>query len=116
MALDLERDGDPVAEVEDACVLSRALEHAWAVARQPPQQERRVLVAAVLRPEEGEDLELEVVRLSLEQRDDASELPVRKAEPAMERVFRDGTQAASLDAGSVATNRSAARPPSGATR
>ncbi|HEY7179361.1 MAG TPA: hypothetical protein VH305_09315 [Gaiella sp.] len=61
-----------------------------------------MLVAAVLRPEEGEDLELEVVRLAVEQRDDASELPVREAEPAMERVFRDGAQEAILDVGSVA--------------
>jgi hypothetical protein len=62
-----------------------------------------VLVAAVLRPEEREDLELEVVRLAVEQRDDASELPVREAEPAMERVFRDGAQEAILAPGSVAT-------------
>jgi hypothetical protein len=62
-----------------------------------------VLVAAVLTPEEREDRELEVVRVALEQRDDASELPVREAEPAMERVFRNGAQAASLAPGSVAT-------------
>jgi hypothetical protein len=62
-----------------------------------------VLVAAVLRPQEREDLELEVVGVAVEQRDDASELPVREAEPAMERVFRDGAQAASLAPGSVAT-------------
>ena len=56
-----------------------------------------MLVAAVLRPEKREDLELEVVRLAPEQRDDSSELPVREAEPAMERLFRDEAQAASLD-------------------
>ena len=87
VALDLERDREPVAEVEDARVLARPLQHALAVARQPPQQERRVLVAAVLRPEEREDRELEVVRLALEQRDDSVELPVREAELAMERLF-----------------------------
>jgi hypothetical protein len=53
----------------------------------------------VLRPEEGEDLQLEVVGLAVEERDDAGELPVRQAEPAMERVFRDEAQAASLDGG-----------------
>ena len=56
-----------------------------------------MLVAAVLRPEQREDLELEVVGLPLEERDDAGELPVREAEPAMERVFRNGAQGASLD-------------------
>jgi hypothetical protein len=105
VALDLERDGEPLTEVEDARVLPRPLEHARAVARQPSQEERRVLVAAVLRPEEREDLELEVVRLALEERDDAGELPVREAEPAVERVFRDGAQAASLAPGPVATAR-----------
>jgi hypothetical protein len=97
VTLDLERDGETLSEVEDAGVLPRALEHARAVARQPPQEERRVLVAAVLRPEKREDLELEVVRIAPEQRDDSSELPVREAEPAMERVFRNGAQGASLD-------------------
>ena len=51
-----------------------------------------MLVAAVLRPEEREDGELEVVRLPLEQRDDSVELPVRQAELAMERLFDDGAQ------------------------
>jgi hypothetical protein len=48
-----------------------------------------VLVAAVLRPEQREDGELEVVRLALQQLPDAVELPVREAELAMERLFRD---------------------------
>jgi hypothetical protein len=43
-----------------------------------------VLVAAVLRPEEREDRQLEVVRLALEQIDDAVELPVREAERTMQ--------------------------------
>ena len=58
-----------------------------------------MLVAAVLRPEQREDRELEVVRLAPEQRDDAVELPVREAELAMERLFRDGAQEASLARG-----------------
>jgi hypothetical protein len=48
-----------------------------------------VLVAAVLRPEQREDGELEVVRLALQQLMDTVELPVREAELAMERLFRD---------------------------
>ena len=44
----------------------------------------------MLRPEEREDRQLEVVRLALEQRDDARELPVGQAEGAAngERVQR----------------------------
>ena len=46
-----------------------------------------MLVAAVLRPEEREDRELEVVRLALEQLLDTVEFPVRQAEGAVERLF-----------------------------
>jgi hypothetical protein len=48
-----------------------------------------VLVAAVLRPQEREDGELEVVRLALEQVDDALELCVREPERAMQGLLRD---------------------------
>jgi hypothetical protein len=47
-----------------------------------------MLVAAVLRPEQGEDRQLEVVRLATEQVDDAVELPVRESERAMNRNRR----------------------------
>ena len=80
VALDLERDGEAIAEVEHAGVLARALQHAVARARQAPQQRRRVLVAAVLRPEQREDGELEVVGLAAEQVDDTVELRVGEAE------------------------------------
>jgi len=62
VALHLEGDREPIAEVEDARVLAGALEHALSTARQPLEQERGVLVPAVLGPEEREDRELEVVR------------------------------------------------------
>jgi hypothetical protein len=67
----------------------------------------------MLRPEQGEDGELEVVRLPLEQRDDSVELPVRQAELAMERLFRDGAQDVSLAARLDATPslRRPAKPP-----
>ena len=55
-----------------------------------------MLVAAVLRPEEREDGELEVVRLALEQLADSRVLPVREAELAVEWLFRDGAQDVSL--------------------
>jgi len=43
-----------------------------------------MLVAAVLRPEQRKDRQLEVVRLAPEQVDDAVQLPVREAERAMD--------------------------------
>ena len=53
-----------------------------------------MLVAAVLRPEEREDGELEVVRVAAHQLADTVELPVGEAERAMERLFRDLRQEA----------------------
>ena len=88
VALDLEGDRLPVAEVDHARVLARALQHARALGGQAPEQERRVLVAAVLRPEEREDAQLEVVRRAPEQRLDTVVLAVRQAERAMERLVR----------------------------
>jgi hypothetical protein len=87
--LDLERDRLAAAEVDHARILARALKDAFAAARKPLQQQCRVLVAAVLRPEQREDCELEVIRLTLEQLADTAELPVREAERAVERLFRN---------------------------
>jgi hypothetical protein len=92
VALDLERGRLAAAEVEHTRVLARALEHPRAARRQPLQERRRVLVAAVLGPEQREDGELEVVRLALEQLDDPLELVVGEAERAVERLFGDARQ------------------------
>jgi hypothetical protein len=54
-----------------------------------------MLVAAVLRPEEREDGELEVVRGSSEQLLDTVEFPVGETERAV-KWFRDRTQKATL--------------------
>jgi hypothetical protein len=51
-----------------------------------------VLVAAVLRPEQGEDSELEVVRLPCEQLADTRELAVGKTERPVKRLFEDARQ------------------------
>jgi hypothetical protein len=51
-----------------------------------------VLVAAVLRPEQREDRELEVVRLPLEQVADTVELLVPEAEGAVQRLLDDPRQ------------------------
>ena len=92
VALDLERDRLAVAEVDHAGVLAGPLEHAVAGRRQPPQQQRRVLVAAVLRPEQREDGQLEAVRVALEQAADTFQLPVGEAEGTVQRLFRDCRQ------------------------
>jgi len=51
-----------------------------------------MLVAAVLRPEQREDRELEVVGLPLEQLDDVRVLGVGEAERLVKRPFRDSRQ------------------------
>jgi hypothetical protein len=51
-----------------------------------------VLVAAVLRPEQREDRELEVVGVALQQFADSLELAVREPECAVERLFCDPRQ------------------------
>ena len=96
VALDLERDREAVSEVEHAGVLAGSLEHARAGRREPLQEERRVLVAAVLGPEQREHRELEVVRIAREQRADSLVLPVGEAECAMERRIRHAAQDVSL--------------------
>ncbi len=98
VALDLEGDGEAVTEIEHSGVLARPLQDARAFARKPLQEQSGVLVAAVLRPEEREDGELEVVRIALEESADALVLPVRQAECAMERRFRHAAQILSLSA------------------
>jgi drug/metabolite transporter (DMT)-like permease len=85
--LDLERDGRPVAEVEDARVLSRSLQDALARRGQPLQQRRRVLVATVLRPEQREDRELEMVRVSAEEFPDTVRFPVGQTEGAVQGLM-----------------------------
>jgi hypothetical protein len=92
VALDLESDSLAVAEVDDARVLAGALQYARRLGREAPQEQRRMLVPAVLGPEEREDGELEVVRLAAEQLLDAVEFPVGKPEGAMERLFGDPRQ------------------------
>jgi hypothetical protein len=51
-----------------------------------------VLVAAVLRPEEREDGELEVLGIATEQLADTLELPVREAECTVQRLLDDPRQ------------------------
>jgi hypothetical protein len=92
VALDLERDRQSLAEVDDARVLAGPLEDAGPLGGQAFQEEGRVLVAAVLGPQEREDRQLEPVRVALEQLDDPVELRVGEAERAVEGLRGDRCQ------------------------
>ncbi len=85
VGLDLEGDRVAVADVDGAGVLARPHHHPLALGRQPPQQLARVLVGAVLGPEQAEHRQLDVVRLAAELLDDQLVLGVGEAELA---VFR----------------------------
>ena len=89
VALDLEADGFAVAEIEHARVLTGALQDTFTRGGKSFQKESRMLVAAVLRPEEREHRQLEVVRLALEQLDDARKLSVRETESPVQRGIVD---------------------------
>jgi predicted transcriptional regulator len=65
-----------------------------------------VLVAAVLGPEQREDGELEVIRLAFEKTPDSLDLTVREPERAVQRLFRNLRQEASVStASAVASGR-----------
>jgi len=66
-----------------------------------------VLVATVLGPEQGEDRELEVVRLASQQADDPVEFPVGKAECSVQRLFCDLAQTRIVSAAPAVTRRTA---------
>jgi hypothetical protein len=60
-----------------------------------------VLVAAVLGPEQREDRELEVVGLALEKTSDPLELVIGEPERAVQRLFRNLRQEASVSGASA---------------
>jgi hypothetical protein len=90
--LDLERDRLALAQIDHARVLARPLQYALPGRGEPLQQPRRVLVPAVLGPEQREDRQLEVIGLALQQIDDARVLGVGEAERLVQRLFRDSRQ------------------------
>jgi len=102
--LHLERDRRPVTEVEHAGVLARPLQDALTRRRKPLEERGRVLVAAVLRPEKGEDRELEMVRVSAEQLSDSPRFPVRETENAVERLIGEFRQVVQCIRGSGGRN------------
>ena len=66
MAFDLEGQREVTAQVDDARVLARSLEHVIRRGRQRAQEDARVLVGAVLGPERGEQPQLGVAGLPAE--------------------------------------------------
>jgi hypothetical protein len=64
----------------------------------------------MLRPEEREDGELEVIRLPLQQHEDSVVLPVGEAELAVKWLFRDEAQKVILAAASAAGTSHRAAP------
>src|SRR5262249_51737003 len=62
--LHLEDGGEPVADVDDAGVLARALDDARPGRGKPREVDARALVGAVLAPHHAEDAELRVSRLA----------------------------------------------------
>jgi len=85
--LDLERDREPVAEIEDAGVLARPLEDALAAGREAAEERGGVLVPAVLGPQEREDRQLEVVRVAAEELPDSLRFPVGETKGAVQRLL-----------------------------
>ena len=67
--LDLECNGEAVADIDDSRVFTRPLQHPRASRRQSPQVNARAFVAAVLAPHHTEDAELCDCRLPLQDGD-----------------------------------------------
>jgi hypothetical protein len=68
------------------------LQNAAAGRGQAAKQQGGVLVCAVLGPEEREDGELEVVRVSAQELADPLQLPIGESECSMEGLFDDRRQ------------------------
>jgi hypothetical protein len=71
MAFHLEHDGEPIADVDDAGVLARALDDPRRLGRQRAQMNFRGFVRAVLVPHRRKNTELGEAWLSPHQLDDA---------------------------------------------
>ncbi len=71
VALHLEHDRKPVADIDDAGVLAGALDHPGRLGRQRAQMDFRGFVRAVLVPHRRENAELGEARLAADQLDDA---------------------------------------------
>ena len=70
VALHLEHDGLPVADIDDARILARPHQHPRRLGRQPAQMDARRLVGTVLVPHRREDAEFGEARLAPDQLED----------------------------------------------
>ena len=77
VALHLEDRRVAVADVDHAGILARAADHPRRLGRKLLQVDARALVAAMLRPHDREDAELDQVRLAAERVQDAADIPRR---------------------------------------
>ena len=89
VALHLEHDGEPVADIDDAGILARALDHPGRLGRQRAQMDLRGFVRAVLVPHRREDAELGEARRAADQLEDALVL-VRLEAVLGDQFRRDG--------------------------
>ncbi len=87
VALDAHRDGEPVADVDNARAFTRPDEHPRRFGREPRQERARRLVGAVLRPHHRVHRQLEVRGLAAELGDNRRQLVVGHAEPTVQRLF-----------------------------
>ena len=65
MAFHLEDDGVAVADVDDAGILARALQHPRRFGRQAAQMRARRFVGAMLAPHHGKDAKLDQIGLAI---------------------------------------------------
>jgi hypothetical protein len=71
VALHLEDDGEPVADIDDAGILARPLDHPGRLGGQRAQMDFRGFIRAVLVPHRRENAELGEARLAADQLEDA---------------------------------------------
>ena len=83
VGLDLERDPQPAADIDDAGVLAGSHQHRGPIGRQPSQELLGVLVGAVLGPHQRQHRQLGVARRTIQQRDDQRVLVVGQPECAV---------------------------------
>jgi hypothetical protein len=86
VGLDLERHGPAVADADRARVLAWPHQDLRALCRQPAQELARVLVRAVLGPEQREHRQLDLVWLTAGELDDALVFGVGEPELAVSRL------------------------------
>ena len=102
VALDPHRDGQAVADIDDAGALTGADHHPGRLGREPAEMDLRRLVRAVLRPHDRIHGELEVGGVTAEQSDHVGQLGIGEPEAAMQRLV--GRHPLERSGGSISPN------------